>query len=240
MRYTDPSGHACVEGTSYCVNSSTGQTLGSLSSYNDSPTLLSDRLDGEEESGGICSSSICNPNGVGAPPLVYGSPSPTSTPTFTPSPTSTPCTSPTNGCATTIAVQSTQIALFCMTNPCIGQVPLARTPYPTLTPMFFDDVHSEHTQLWIDESKPSILYVPSRRVPIPWGDIFDALNYTGKALPPLFGHPAFRQEVGDILSGESFTNTLLNNTLPFILSRGIGIFILPQDTFYNVNPIING
>jgi hypothetical protein len=43
---TDPSGHACVEGTSYCVNSNTGQTSGSLTSYNDSSTK-SARLDGK-------------------------------------------------------------------------------------------------------------------------------------------------------------------------------------------------
>ncbi len=33
VRYTDPSGHACVEGTSYCVNTSTGQSSGSMTSY---------------------------------------------------------------------------------------------------------------------------------------------------------------------------------------------------------------
>ncbi len=43
---TDPSGHACVEGTSYCVDSSTGRRSGSLSSYNDSSNLSS-RLDGK-------------------------------------------------------------------------------------------------------------------------------------------------------------------------------------------------
>lgn len=42
MRFTDPSGHACVEGTSYCVNSSTGQTSGSLTSYNNSPVRKPD------------------------------------------------------------------------------------------------------------------------------------------------------------------------------------------------------
>ena len=46
IRYTDPSGHVCAEGTSYCVNSRTGQTSGSLTNYNSSSTL-SARLDGE-------------------------------------------------------------------------------------------------------------------------------------------------------------------------------------------------
>jgi len=36
VRYTDPSGHLCVEGTSYCVNSNTHRTSGSLTNYDDS------------------------------------------------------------------------------------------------------------------------------------------------------------------------------------------------------------
>jgi RHS repeat-associated protein len=33
LKYTDPTGHACVEGTSYCVHSATGQSSGHLSSF---------------------------------------------------------------------------------------------------------------------------------------------------------------------------------------------------------------
>ena len=63
MRYTDPSGHACVEGTSYCVNASTGQTSGSLSSYNNSSTIsasLSGEVEGEEENNSGCGYHLCS------------------------------------------------------------------------------------------------------------------------------------------------------------------------------------
>ena len=63
MRFTDPSGHACVEGTSYCVNASTGQTSGSLTSYNNSSTIsasLSGEGEGEEEDNSGCGYHLCS------------------------------------------------------------------------------------------------------------------------------------------------------------------------------------
>lgn len=49
VRYTDPSGHACVDGTSYCVDPISGQTSGSLTDYDDTYTGGNDNDEDEEE-----------------------------------------------------------------------------------------------------------------------------------------------------------------------------------------------
>jgi len=232
----DPSGH------SQCRTKEDCEDMGTTPMGSPSGNTQNQKFGGKVS---VCSSSICNPSGIGSPPRMYGPPAPIPTATYTPTPIGTPmCSSPSNNCAMTLiaptnqaAATATQLSVNCAQNTtaCIGPIMPTRTPASTSTPFLYSDVNSYETGILIEENAPFSL-LPSERIPVSFPTIYQILDYAGKVILPALGYPASTRDIGTLLSGQP----LMEHVMLFLLTRGTGIFIVPNDIFYQINPVIKG